>query len=254
MTHGVRFRLGRLLPLECSAGTEPCDMGTNYACVPRGSLLGVYLSCTSYMTDLKIASYQYEYAALVEQPFGGGGARQLSAESPCGHPGHGAGVGLGWLEAALPALPARSIWAGTGTAARLRQPPLALMPPWESRRQKYPVRAFRCSPPATSKVALPLHHEPFIILAALLALLLLSSLALSFLNHLTTPDLGPSDRSSPPVKLWFSPPRRPKPRQARPKALWRRYFGRGISALSWSLYPIDTPGCVSICVNCAAAS
>lgn len=161
MTHGVRFRLGRLLPLECSAGTEPCDMGTNYACVPRGSLLGVYLSCTSYMTDLKIASYQYEYAALVEQPFGGGGARQLSAESPCGHPGHGAGVGLGWLEAALPALPARSIWAGTGTAARLRQPPLALMPPWESRRQKYPVRAFRCSPPATSKVALPLHHEPF---------------------------------------------------------------------------------------------
>lgn len=46
-------------------------MGTNYACVPRGSLLGVYLSCTSYMTDLKIASYQYEYRAAV---WGGGPA------------------------------------------------------------------------------------------------------------------------------------------------------------------------------------
>ncbi|PON26320.1 hypothetical protein TGAM01_v204796 [Trichoderma gamsii] len=140
-------------------------------------------------------------------PSGVGG--QLSAESPCGHPGHSAGAGLGWLSCS----PVRGVT-------------------WQVQGHKYPLH----------------------ILAALLARLLLSSLALSFLNHLTTPDLGPSDRSSPPVKRWFSPPRRPKPRRARTKALWRRYFGSGIAALSAALYPIAIPGCVSICINCAAAS
>lgn len=99
---------------------------------------------------------------------------------------------------------------------------------------------FSTFPPLTSLLISNL--TLLVILAALLALLLLSSLALSFLNHLTTPDLGPSDRSSPPVKLWFCLPGGPNPVKPTLRPWWRRYFGRGIAALSWSLYPIDTPG------------
>lgn len=42
----------------CSAGTAPYDMGPNYACVPRGSLLGMYLRYTS-MPPVVLHEYRY---------------------------------------------------------------------------------------------------------------------------------------------------------------------------------------------------
>ncbi|KAL6901725.1 hypothetical protein GGI43DRAFT_365921 [Trichoderma evansii] len=134
-------------------------MGTNYACVPRGSLLGIYLGCTSYMTcRLRRTSTSTQHSSSSRL---GWGARQLSAESPCGHSGHSAGVGLGWLDVALPARGGHS--SGYRYSCKIAATPpcadAAAGVAGQSQGQKYPVRALPRSLPATSQVALLLHHE-----------------------------------------------------------------------------------------------
>lgn len=63
------------------------------------------------------------------------------------------GVSLGWLE------------AGYRFSCKIAATPpcadAAVGVTWQTQGQKYPVRALHRSLPATSKVALLLHHEPF---------------------------------------------------------------------------------------------